>query len=93
MELLRQLMEMSREPAKDFTERTTVSDKYTPSTITRSSVKEGVDEIVDTGPDYVPMNKPGKTKGIKGKKRQPTTDSAQNALINNLWFMNNSDAN
>ena len=93
MELLRQLMEMSRESAQDFTKRQPVSDKYVPSTTTRDSVAEGVDEIVDTGPDYIPMNKPGKTRSRKGKKRQPTTDSAQNALVNNLWFMNNSDAN
>ena len=93
MDLLRQLMEMSREPAQDFTKLTTVSNKYSLSTTTRDHVEEGVDEIVDTGPDYIPMNKPGKTKSRTGKKRQPTTDSAQNALVNNLWFMNNSDAN
>jgi len=86
-------MEMSREPAQDFTKRQPVSDKYSSSTTTCDRVEESVDQIVDTGPDYIPMNKPGKTVSRKGKKRQPTTDSAQNALINNLWFMNNSDAN
>ena len=48
---------------------------------------ESVDDIVDTGPDYVPMKKK------KAKNRRfPTTDKAENALINNIWFYNNSDA-
>jgi hypothetical protein len=69
----------------DFSERKLVSDKYDIQQMT----VESVDAIVSTGPDYVPMQKP-RRKLKKGK--EPTTDRAQNSLINTLWFYGNADA-
>lgn len=60
-------------------------DKYTVQQLT----VEAVDDIVNTGPDYVPMQKP-RRKIKKGKV--PTTDRAENSLINTLWFYGNADA-
>ena len=51
-------------------------------------LKEEVDNIVDIKPDYVPMQKPTKL----SKRKKPTTDKAENSLINSWWFYNNSDA-
>lgn len=84
MELLRQLLEIA-----DFVARTPSSDKY-PTTTSAVAVSEEVNDIVDVGPDYVPMVKPGNAS--KKKRRQPTTDKAENSLINTRWFYNNSDA-
>lgn len=59
------------------------ADKYLPQT-------EGVDDIVDTGrSDYVTLPK---SSGKKKKKTFPTTDSAENSLINTLWYYQNADA-
>lgn len=65
-------------------------DKYVPKNAA-VAVSEEVSDIVDVGPDYVPMMKPGSTTKKK-KRRPPTTDKAENSLINTLWFYNNSDA-
>lgn len=91
MDLLRQLLTIVRESDSDFGVSISISDKYSQHGTTR--VSEEIDNIVDTGPDYVPMQKPSTTsKSRKKAKRQPTTDQAQNSLINTIWFYNNSDA-
>lgn len=86
MELLRQLMEIAR----NFAPERSPSDKY--NTHETASVIEGVDDEVNLGADYVPMVKPGSKKTSKKKKAEPSTDKAENSLINTLWFYNNSDA-
>lgn len=50
-----------------------------------------VDNEINLGPDYVPMVKPG-SKGKGKNKTFPTTDKAENSLVQTLWFYNNSDA-
>lgn len=82
MQLLRELLQLATSRADStedcFTLETTMADKY---------AAESVDNIVDVGPDYVPMVKK------KAKKRRfPTSDRAENNLINTQWFYNNSDA-
>lgn len=42
--------------------------------------------------DYVQLPKVDKPTGKKRKKRWPTTDDPNNALIQNIWAMSNSDA-
>ncbi len=79
MQLLRELLSF---PA--------LGDKYSPKNAA-VGVSEQVDNIVSVGQDYVPMVKPGHT-SKKKKRQQPTTDRAENSLINTLWFYNNSDA-
>lgn len=69
----------------DFSDRKSVTDKYTIHDLT----VESVDDIVSVGQDYVPMQKP-RRKIKKGKP--PVTDRAANSLINTLWFYGNSDA-
>ena len=69
------------------------SDKYSLHEDSKSEDEENngqVDNEAIAGPDYVPMVKPGKSG--KGKKHEPTTDKAENSLINTLWFYNQSDA-
>lgn len=63
-----------------------IQNEYTATSHVR--LGEEVDNIVDVKPDYVPMHKPTKL----SKKKKPTTDKAENSLINTLWFYNNSDA-
>lgn len=50
-----------------------------------------VDNEINLGADYVPMVKPG-SKGKGKAKTYPTTDAAENSLVQSLWFYNNSDA-
>jgi hypothetical protein len=60
------------------------SDKY-------SQRVEGVDDVIPSGrEDYVDLPKPG----VKKKKKTvfPTTDSAENSIINTLWQYQNADA-
>lgn len=84
MKLLRELFKLSDNVNLPL--NLSVTDKYQHNLTT-----EEVDDIVDLGPDYVPMQTP--TKKVKKKARnQPTTDAAQNQLIQSLWFYNNSDA-
>lgn len=52
---------------------------------------EGVDaEITTNQPNYVQLPKPTSKK--KKKKSFPTSDSAENSLINTLWLYQNADA-
>lgn len=60
-----------------------------------ASVAEEIDSL-PTQQSYVPLPSPAK-KQPRGKKKQkgekePTTDNAQNSLINYLWANQNSDA-
>lgn len=78
MKLLRELLDAASSPnASD--------DKYQPQ-------MEGVDCIAASDRDYVPLPKPGKLKKKGKRSTQPSTDKAENSLINNIWFYNNSDA-
>lgn len=65
-------------------------DKYV---LEDAQVKDdgSVDNEINLGADYVPMVKPG-GKGKGKNKTFPTTDAAQNSLVQSLWFYNNSDA-
>ncbi len=57
-----------------------------------STISEQVDGL-PTQTDYVPLPKSSTTKKKKEKRPQfPTTDTAQNSLINYLWLNQNSDA-
>ena len=50
-----------------------------------------INNIVNSAdPLYVPLPQPSTLKGKK--KKIPSTDRAQNSLIQTLWFYNNSDA-
>lgn len=59
-----------------------------------ASVTEEIDSL-PTQQKYVPLPSPVQ-KPIRGKKKkkaqEPTTDNAQNSLINYLWANQNSDA-
>lgn len=61
------------------------SDKYSPQA-------EGVEDVIPSGrEDYVDLPKPG-VRGKKKKKSFPTTDPAENSLINTIWQYQNADA-
>lgn len=83
MKLLRELLEIAADrPSNDgddsFAFQTQQLDKY---------AAESVDNIADTNTEYVPLIKK------KAKKRRfPTSDRAENSLINTQWFYSNSDA-
>lgn len=51
------------------------------------------DEDTEQSNQYVPLPNPSQAKSKKkGRKTWPDTDTVNNSLINNIWFMNNSDA-
>lgn len=57
-----------------------------------SNLSEGTEDIIPDGSEeYVQLPKPGINKKKK-KKSFPTTDSAENSLINTLWKYQNADA-
>lgn len=83
MKLLRQLLQTSSNV--NFDDTTPAVDKYTTCKPTGVAL-EGVENIVSTGPDYIPV------KATKKKPKQKTSDRAERSLINTLWFYGNTDA-
>lgn len=54
-------------------------------------IHEQVDDLPPQT-DYVPLPKPTAKKKKAKRQQFPTTDSAQNSLIDYLWMNQNSDA-
>jgi hypothetical protein len=58
--------------------------------LSKAPVQESVDDITNGGETYVQL--PTDSKKKKKKKGAPTSDKAENSLINTIWHYNNADA-